>query len=491
MRLYENLRPPRLLFLAGLLLALTACGTLEIRLEYPPTTEAVSTTELARADAPPIQPMTPTPVPDDYMPNSAEPALTPMPVNDYPIPEGLRISYLQEGNVWLWTAASRKPDLLTTGGDIGGPVKISDDGEIVAFVREGELWMVRADGTDERPLLSAEEMDALSATSPELQFSRFEWVPGTHVMAFNTRQFHSGGWILNDDLRLVNADTLEQTFLLPPGEGGQFHYSPDGSQIAVATEGAISLVDADGENRRDEVLTYTPVAPGRLDSFYAEPVWAEDGSALLVAIPAPDSRGADGQGAQDGLTGQSLAVQPTTIWRIPAGGSPATLVTSIDTAPRTASGFVSFSSDLVFVAYAELKQQDGAPSARPEVWLALNRLGTIDRFGFPGLNTFYGWAPGRRQFAISTGSDARQLSILQWSGPTVYSGVLDGASVEDLRWVDGEHYLLVVRQNREAGVEGDSWDLLLGDMQGSSTILASAPDFWQVDFANPSGMSGQ
>ena len=453
MRLYKRVRLPHLLFLAGALLALTACGTLEIRLEYPPTREPVSTTELAGAGAPTIQPMTPTPVPDDYVPNSAEPALTPVPVDDYPTPEGLRISYLQEGNVWLWTAASREPDLLTAGGDIDGPVKISDDGEIVAFVRERELWMVRSDGTDERPLLSAEEMDALSATGPELQFSRFAWVPGTHVMAFNTRQFQSGGWSLNDDLRLVHADTREKTLLLPPGEGGQFHYSPDGRQIAVATEGAISLVDADGQNRRDEVLTYTPVTPGRLDPFYAEPVWAADSSALLVAIPAPDSQGTDGQGTPDAMAGQSLAVQPTTIWRIPADGTPATLVTSIDTAPRTASGFVSFSSDLVFVAYAELKQRDGAPSAQPEVWLVLNRLGVIDRFSTPEFNTFYGWAPGRRQFALSAGSDAGQLSILQWSGPALYRGVLDGASVEDLRWVDGEQYLFVVRHDREAGAD--------------------------------------
>jgi len=64
LRVWERVRQPHLLFLAGALLDVTACGTLEVRLEDPPTTEPVSTADLS-TDAPNIQPMAPTPVSDD------------------------------------------------------------------------------------------------------------------------------------------------------------------------------------------------------------------------------------------------------------------------------------------------------------------------------------------------------------------------------------------------------------------------------------------
>jgi hypothetical protein len=42
--------------------------------------------------------------------------------------------------------------------------------------------------------------------------------------------------------------------------------------------------------------------------------------------------------------------------------------------------------------------------------------------------------------------------------------------------VDGDHYLLVARYDWEQGAEGDRFDLILGKIDGSSTVLVSAGD---------------
>jgi hypothetical protein len=71
--------------------------------------------------------------------------------------------------------------------------------------------MVRSDGTDERPLVTEADFAAMEPRESfefEVALHRFDWVPGTRALAFNTRLRTEIGLALNDDLRLVNADTL-------------------------------------------------------------------------------------------------------------------------------------------------------------------------------------------------------------------------------------------------------------------------------------------
>jgi len=214
-------------------LFLIACGTLEVGIERTVTPEgaAAPTVEVLDTENAPRHPleMTPTPVPEDYVPPTPEPAFTPMPVDTYPVPTGLRVAFLMDGNVWLWTAEAKEAVPLTSAGEASGIVKISDDGAVVAFMRgeEGELWAVnacpeqsrRSDGTGERQLLSAEDFEAMEPENGfEVRLNRFEWVPGTHIVAFNTRLRLEARDVPADDLRLIHADTLEQSILLPPGE---------------------------------------------------------------------------------------------------------------------------------------------------------------------------------------------------------------------------------------------------------------------------------
>jgi len=455
--------------LLGLLL--TACGTLEIRLERPDSPRALTSpvvevlaTERSSGSALEI---TPTATPAGYDPWLPEPVFTPVPVGEYAAPAGLRVAFVRNGQVWLWTSGEGDALPLTGLADDYNELKFSDDGDILAFRRGDDLWVIGSDGTGQRLLVSAEDFAGMGPAGEEAALNRFEWIPGTHRVAFNTRQRMPFGQVLNHDLHVVDADTEELVPLLPSGEGGEFHYSPDGHQVALVTPGKISLVDASGGNRRDGVLLHTPVVTHSEYKYYAQPVWAPDSSALQVAIPPAD------------LTARQ--VQPMTIWRIPAGREPARLVASVETVPLLGSDAIKFSPDLTFVSYAQMRGEDTEPQG--EFRLEVRRLANQDVQAYPDVSSQYGWAPDSRRFAFQAGRQFPQLRIGQWSGLTLAGSVGAGTSLDDLRWVDAERYLLLARHDAQKGAEGDLWDLVLADTNGSSTILASAEDYVQYAFA--------
>jgi Tol biopolymer transport system component len=388
--------------------------------------------------------------------------------NEYPVPAGLRVSFVRDDQLWLWSAEAKEALALASTGRTNGEVKVSDDGRIVAFLKGNDLWAVNSDGTGERELLSVEALDAIVPVDQGVSANRLEWVPGTHTLAFNTRLQMAHGLVLNDDLHLLDADTLELTTLLPAGEGGEFYYSPDGSQIAIVTAGEISLVDAKG-GQRQQVLTYTPVNTGSEYRFYARPFWSSDGSALRVAIPPADP-----------------FVQPaaqTSVWHIPTGGAQARMLASIDAAPLSSSDSLAFSPDLEYVAYAQIRLPEGAGPEQAEPWLEVQRLANGDRQAYPYASNIVRWAPDSHRFAFLAGRHSPQLYIGQWSGSTMPGSAGADTPVFDVRWVDAEHYLLILRSKAERGPAQDGWDLVLGDIHGSSMILASMDSYPHYDFA--------
>ncbi|MDY7078393.1 MAG: hypothetical protein SXV54_15860 [Chloroflexota bacterium] len=438
-----------------ILFFLTACGTLEIGIEHTPT-DADQVTQAATPGAEVI----PTPAP----------TLTPIPAATE-----LRVTFVRVtehgNNVWLWVEGEREAEPLTKDGGVGD-VKISDDGEIVAFTRGGGLWMVRSDGTEERRLVSAEDFAAMEAQDPELEvvLNRFEWAPGTHILAFNTRLQIEIGLLPNDDLHLVNADTLERTALLPPGEGGEFYYSPDGSQIAIATPGTISLMNADGSDRH-AALTYTPVATYSEFRFYAQPVWAADSSALRVAIPPADPN--------------VQPSPPTSIWHISTGGTPASMIRSITTGQMKQS---VISPDLGYVAHLHYDQSDPQsspmssllitdldngetvtyyPEASTGIQVTLEGGETITRY--PEAALIYGWAPDSRHLAFLAYPPELppQAQVGQLGGDVVpvYG---DADAIIDVRWVDVERYLFLAQSPR-------GWDIFLGEISGPVKNVGPVP----------------
>ena len=482
MKAVQRLRTPAMLRIPALLLIptlLAACGTFDIHVEMPGEVGGAGmvTVEVATAErTPPAPPArTPTPTPVDADPWTAEAAFTPVPAGEYPAPAGLRVAFVRDDQLWLWaaetkeglTAHPREAVALASTSSTNGEVKVSGDCAIVAFRRGNDLWAVNSDGSEERKLLNLGELDASEAADPGVSVNRLEWVPGTHTLAFNTRLNLAFGLVLNDDLHLVDADTLERTALLPAGEGGEFYFSPDGSKIAIVTPGEISLVDAQG-GQRERVLTYTPVNTGSEYRFYARPFWAPDGGMLRVAIPPADPF--------------ARPTQQTSIWHIPTDGSPAQMLTSIDAAPLLSMDSIAFSTDLDYVAYAQIRWAEGVPPAQAEPWLEVQELGSGSRVAYPNTGDLIRWAPDSKCFAFIAGRYEPRLYIGQWSGATVPGAVDAATDVFDVRWVDAEHYLFVARSRAERGLAQDGWDLVLADIHGSSTILASMGSWPHYDF---------
>ena len=66
------------------------------------------------------------------------------------IPPGLRVIYNKDGNLWSWTEAGGNAQLTNTG-DMS-TARVSDDGQLLAFMRGREVWTVGMDGRNARLL---------------------------------------------------------------------------------------------------------------------------------------------------------------------------------------------------------------------------------------------------------------------------------------------------------------------------------------------------
>lgn len=466
-----NQNGTRFLALLLVLLALqtlSGCGTLEIGVEQTsvPDDAVAATTAALGTDSTPDQAaivvpeardaQAATPTTKEVIPETGEltplpqkapatPTLGPTPI---PGPSALHVAYLKDSRIWLWVEEQGiRP--LTEADAVDSP-NLSDDGAMVAFVRsDASLWVAKSDGTGERQLVSADDFAAMEPIDPGAVLHRFDWVPGTHVLAFNTRLQTQVGSTLNDDLRLVDADTLEQTVLLPPGEGGEFAYSPDGSQIAVTTPSSISLIGADGGNRRP-VLSYMPVTMYSQVQYYARPVWSADSSALRVAIPAADP--------------QAEPAPPTSIWHIPADGASARMMGSIAALPIVRP---AFSPDLSHVAY--LAGQES---------LFVTDLDTGQTVSYQsGVSDIVGWSLDSRHFGFLTFPDGRpQIQIGRLGSPAVPADEDVEVSAVDPTWVGSYHYLYLAN-----GPQG--WEIRLGEVGGASHTLVAVDGHLPYDFA--------
>jgi len=459
----KRYRNPSILFISLLVLILSFLtaysGTFEIGVVHTPTPGSATTSvEVSSA--------TPTTTVESVVPPTAAPTSEPTPAPIYG-PFVVHVAFVKDDNVWLWTEEQEAVPLTTTGGMEG--VNISDDGAIVAFTRGGELWVVNRDGTGERPLVTTEEFATMERREPEFRVAlhRYAWVGRTHILAFNTRLDTGYGLVLNDDLHLVNADTGELTVLFPPGQGGEFTYSPDGSQVALATPGAIFLADADGGNLR-EAFTYTPVSTASEFQYYPEPVWSADSSSLRVAIAPPDPY---------------VERPQTSIWALHTDGTPARLMGSIEVARGSQPVFSAYLSQL---AYVQLPEGDGPGDQGSVVLTDLTggeMIGDSTTY-YPEAHGIYGYAPDALRFAFLTNPE-QPRAMLGQIGAEAVPALGDAESIAiDVRWIDADRYLLL------ASSSAGGWDIILGEVGGSATYIATVggpPPAY--DFAAPTTSS--
>ncbi len=148
------------------------------------------------------------------------------------------------------------------GGDDG--YAWSPDGRRLAFMsdRAGnfEIYLVNADGSDERRLTRVPEFDGHPV-----------WSPDGRKIAF-VRGVRDRYGTLREEVWVMNADGSEQRSL---GRGGGLTWSPDGRRIAFRSErtgkAELYLVNVDGSGSAR--LTRNPGADG-------DPVWSPDGKRI-------------------------------------------------------------------------------------------------------------------------------------------------------------------------------------------------------------------
>ncbi len=274
-------------------------------------------------------------------PQSIEEILPPVPSSSL---NNVVFVYTNSQDLYIFSDGETKQ--LTNSGDVFHP-RISPDGQLIAYLKPVdeihlEIWCIDRDGSNERQLVSIEEMETIaggvrdpSATAVNPSFD-YNWLPGSRILAFTSQQIYQGpGTNLLNDLIVVDADTGVVSPLFLAGWGGQFAFSPDGAMVAITQPDKILLSKIDGSGYQT-ALTYDPVTTYSEYRYYASPVWSPDSGYLLVAIPPIDPL--------------SIPIEMTEIWRINTNGSPAKLLGKVGAVPFIESE-VHFSPDLNLMMY--------------------------------------------------------------------------------------------------------------------------------------------
>lgn len=272
-------------------------------------------------------------------------------------------------------------DILTFQTDTNTPITIDDSGIVSEFVLSpdqtqiaiirldaeynSELVVIDTDGTNERQLLSSDDMDTL----------RTDVFEGLKTGIVNIQYLNADTLIFNsylhnttedlflfftDDLLLINIETAEVTTLIQQGDGGEYLVSPDSNWIAVTTADSLHLISPDATNNQMDVLpTYRTIGLGH-HYFNPPMMWSADSSELYIAIAASDDPYSDQNG-------------PVTLWSVPTDGTEPTEY-------ATFTGYyLSFtlSPDVEFVSFSKTD----SPSSNTHI-MVIARLDGSEEYTF-------------------------------------------------------------------------------------------------------------
>lgn len=462
------------LLLAACMILLVSCTPAST--STPITEDAVTATSLpgtvipVETETTTPQPTTPPTTTSQPSPSSTVPTLLPSATPGSEVSQALKIAYIKDGAVNLWTEGGVSVTL--TDSQDAAEVQLSDDGQLIAYRRQDpndftfqELWVVNTNGTPEpRVLVSKADLDEITPPDPDSYILGaglldFTWRPKTHEVAYNTYTLVEGpGSALHHDLRLVDSDSLEKTTLFDNDQDGLFYYSPDGNQIALSNPESISLVNADGSNLRPDVLTYPNVIIYSEYEYHPNPIWASDSGSLRVTIPPHDPL-AD-------------PIPPTGLWSIPTDGSPAVLLGNIN-----AMGFAwadnAFAPDLQHVVFVSVV---GDPAANQRELHIASDDGTGDLVYDGGESVeFTGWSPDSQHFIYVINNGPNQGMYLGGIGEQPFLLSPEPHALRNIQWVDGSTYAYIFSTT-------SPWELHLGNLEGEDlglidTLPDSSPSF--------------
>lgn len=358
---------------------------------------------------------------------------TPSPIPISSPPDGLRMGYIIDGNLYFQDG-SNPPLQLTNSGEDWHILFFSEDGEKLFFLRgitPHSLYSINVDGSQEKALVTNNILQSLSVEYDEAtMICHISLVPNTHVMLFKTCFYPEpnnynvlGG---NNELIAVDGDTGDVKKLLPPGQVSDYYSSPDGRLLAIHAIGHVNLFDINGEIIRRNLLTYVPSEP-----IYLPPDvhWIQDSSGLIFVLPFPTFYDTSG-GAPN-----------YTVWRYALDGSSGTQV-PLDPMPKD---LVKVSPDGNWVAY---RNDHGA------LYLGDLRDGSTQLFeSQPGFS-FFDWNADSKYFVYGGGN--LYLISIDASPNLIDKGDFIG-------WLDANRYLYISNKAIVMGnVDGEKKVILNG-----------------------------
>lgn len=378
--------------------------------------------------------------------------------------DSLKVIYSSNGELWLWEKGAKRS--VATQGTVYSP-RISPDGSLVAFLRPVgahsiELWAIKLDGTDKRRVVSVGDLEAIGGANRDpnavaIVPHRFEWLPASHTLAFNTEYVYQGpGTVLLNDFNLVDVETGSVRYQLLPGWGGEFFLSPSGEHLAISTSTNVILSNLDGSDWRsvfayDAVITYSDY------HFYAAPTWSPDGSYLLLALPPTDPL-AD-------------SIEPIRLIRIDVADSVTREIGSVTSVPFFDTP-VAFSPDLKKIAFLAPAEE---PVKGKSSLFTANADGTGANLVREGeMLRFLGWDLAGEQVAFTLGENQHLFIGFPDRGvQQVQPGIF---GVIQLRWLDAQRFIYL----QGAGEQSSLY--LFDENSGNILIDTAEKSRLQFDF---------
>jgi hypothetical protein len=368
------------------------------------------------------------------------------------------VAYIKDGSVLVWEETTGESRTVFDAGDVTR-VELSDDGQLVAFVRRtlldgdlrygrSSLWVVDRDGANPRELVSDAQLRARLGASEtdDTDFPELAWIPSSHRLLYSVMFFPA--YIYAQGVYLVDADTLAGAELVPITERADFAGSPDGVRVALLSDSGPFFVNV--EDALSGEMAFTNPAggipgPGQYilgagSGIPSLKAWTQDSAAVIIKGPI--------------VSGGNLSTR-WTVWLVPADGA---AVEPLFTLNGDHVELAPDGSVLAFVRGAG----PGGPSGRfvvplPEDLgpLALNR----DPISLS-------WSPAGTAYVIGweemTPLCPNAAQAIEVCGPPVDFG----EPVGPLEWIDRERFVYLVSvPNR----------LLLGSLDGSRTVIAEDP----------------
>jgi len=370
-----------------------------------------------------------------------------------------RIVWVEPGTLVLWDKG--QTTTLTKTDDTTTTVALSSDTDYAAFNRSAGIWVIEVQSTNSERLLVRPvtlPRDDLPDPTAGRTLRQFVWLPGAHILLFNTSYTPSAGTPLScDDLFMADYETETVERLLPCGQGGEITASPDGKLAALVSK--IHQYLRIHSKTVIQTFAYDPVTIPSGESFRLQPVWMKEASAIVVAVPPAD------------VISQPNA--PSRIWKIPVETSQPAMLGEL----HNGGNLSLISPDASRLLYVLDVSTQWSPAG--EIHL-VNLDDSQDRILFksaPG--TLLGWSTDGQTAAISLAADPPQLWLIDaWDGTTrlLSTGLQQGASIVRLAWLDGKNFLLETRS--EAGEQ-----LWLGSASSQPIMLAGTASASPLPFS--------